>query len=1693
MPIAFVHNQRSVMALERPTEPFISRLPGEQLALRIGTNPLPEDVILGYGQSPPLRPEENIVWSEQLDLVEHYILPAKKATIAIANEQGEVVHAMPDENGYFQPAYPESVFPSDFIAVTNRFESNEWTIGHAYFYKWIVSYHYEKTSYPKDKWSLYQGQLIRLYDEERLPMDQSDYQILVCPQAANQNVLQLAIYLKQNTTKKTTLFLEYQHIGNAYTENELYVTKKQLPLFTDQHLPAIENNKRRVINATSAFSLKKQLPSDYSETDEWYTIDTHPQQNGYLIRVPQKTEQDPRLPTLFQYELICEYMKDGEKQELTFGPINDHLFDVHALLPDEKDDYVNDEKKLGIVTNRQRWTVKKMIDHLVWKEPIPNDAIYRIQDASGHQWILGAWNDDVRVGTSCPINGQGIATAKTTTTHAPWPVHEVDAIQYQSQPITHDCHIVAEYYPQTIYFSWEAEGVGEIAKKETYPFQWRLVQDLAVSESNVFENTSILKQWKMIPENKQPIWSYEKILNEITPRLKITKNVVQLNGVYHPGKDKMTSENYTFSADVYITDDTDDDVIGLLFRVQSDRQYYMFAWERDHLITKQEVIDRNDAYANGAGRVLISDQGISAVMHSKEIEGYDYEPNFSLYEKMGLGKKKKRIYKASKSKLKKYGTTGVPKTKYESDYSDTSYFDLTNYANNYNGSGWVPFRKYRITVEVAKNQFKIYVLDITDLRNVDPNDKGKVVCVGSDQAKAESRYQMGSFGVFSISQKEVYWSRLIFKPLSIVTVKTNYYSDEFLSMEQKRLYYEKNKFKSASDLIEPFIRQTLNGKTIEAKFPIAVDCNKSVTGKLIDDYPYAKFPSGITFPVSMILWNTADHQKNVQGSGVLALQPDGTYQMNLTPRELSVELPENVRNFKWTKATDVSGKGVNFTIYQNQIQASYNGPTRYDLQPLVSFSHEIEKRNGLQKIGMLVNEFGFSKTFELPATIPIHELAIRIERGNFDRENSDLRVNYRFLYESSLGQQFDVDQINRGENRLMLSRLLQNERPIIDQVELLQFSNTHPTLGSGMYIGHPLYMNKWKLDTTSDSLTLIENRRMFSGFASKTHLDQLFYDVTFSFSAIKDKTGGVDDDLICFLFKVQDPLNFYMLVIESDMQYAWTGVKNYYSGRFSANLGADNEIHIVNTPEQNWIPYTINATPYVSNQTLFEQEYRKKMGWGAKHKKIYRVINGILTLQSIEPIQNQHLGWKLQQRHTVRIQNSGASVKVFFDERLCFDLTTEFGSGSYGFGSISQAVTLHGIETKTYEQTLKKNVSLHVSAWTHFEEWKAVPVFAVRTENENRIQVNLPVMHDKDAKYHQWHLRIQKGMMERRLFLPPILNSNDIPMIYQVYPELQAYQPTANAPVSELVLHYHVVEFGRQPFFVEPILMHHNQLAKITGKKEITVYRGPISLYAYDANLPVEVTCMRGAKRFLLTVVDVDSIKGKIFVRERLQETDEVYVTYAQHQKEVDYKGFIRQNQWFGLNLNPVPGHQFQMATELYRQLVPHQEDDQSYQMSIRPSHELLAHEFELYMMPASIGVMFNGSYQHIKNTGLSQAVYHTTDRNCFDPKHLDYQPHFAHLGTVCVRHNSLMQHVILKDARKRGGGLHRMIESNEQTNQFWDVHGLDDRFYSPNGVVIVHVDPQYKEMYGKDEIERIVNQYKALGIHAIVEWISEV
>lgn len=421
---------------------------------------------------------------------------------------------------------------------------------------------------------------------------------------------------------------------------------------------------------------------------------------------------------------------------------------------------------------------------------------------------------------------------------------------------------------------------------------------------------------------------------------------------------------------------------------------------------------------------------------------------------------------------------------------------------------------------------------------------------------------------------------------------------------------------------------------------------------------------------------------------------------------------------------------------------------------------------------------------------------------------------------------------------------------------------------------------------------------------------------------------------------------------------------------------------------------------------------------------------------------------------------------------------------------------------------------IDVVAWTTFEELEAVPLFAIKVEEEKKIEIEKPRVETRNVEKDNWYLRVKKGKFVKRIILPyhDLGSPEKVPEIYVAYPQLYG-MVTQPDEIVEVDLEYNIPEYTDQEFHNRPYTLIDKEVPVLLNEYAIQTRYAPLVLASDTGISYLEVYSIRANQRRNLRVADVDATKGIIYLLDRVREQDDVFVRYAYREDWFTYRGFYKGQDFFHLDLNPTPGHFHTVAKNGFHKWIPINTDKETFEIDPKNNNnmELLVKQVHVYLRPSAIrqvvsqpSIMATGRI--IDGTSLTRTIFHTDEEWWFNPKDYKYDPTMLRLGKVTLQANSTMQdNMTILDTRTRGGGLDESLSKeiirqvNQESMYHWDIGYFDGEAYQENGVIVIRVPRHILKSesnpngFHESEVQAAVAQHKGYGLLPIVEYYDEV
>ena len=418
-----------------------------------------------------------------------------------------------------------------------------------------------------------------------------------------------------------------------------------------------------------------------------------------------------------------------------------------------------------------------------------------------------------------------------------------------------------------------------------------------------------------------------------------------------------------------------------------------------------------------------------------------------------------------------------------------------------------------------------------------------------------------------------------------------------------------------------------------------------------------------------------------------------------------------------------------------------------------------------------------------------------------------------------------------------------------------------------------------------------------------------------------------------------------------------------------------------------------------------------------------------------------------------------------------------------------------------------RSIKVDVIAWTTFEELEAVPLFAIKIEEQRKIEIEKPKVQQQEIESEGWYLRVKSGSFLKRMILPfhEVASQEKPPEIYVAYPQLLGMVKTPEE-VVEVDLEYSLPEYSNQEFQHKPYVLIDKEKPIVLNEYAIQTSHSPIVLKSETNMSYLEAYSIRANQRRDLRISDVDAAKGIIYLHDRIREQDEVYIRYAYHENWYTYRGFQKNSTFMHLDLNPTPGHTHTIGTFLLHQWIPIVNSGEMFFPKEVPNTELLVKQIHVYLQPTVIRYVDHlNPAKHgkpISGTLRGRVLCHTDEEHWFNPKDYKYNPTLLRLGKVTLQANSnIKDNMTILDTRTRGGGLDDSLtkeiiqQVNKESLHHWDIGYFDGEAYQENGVIVVRVprsvlkSDENPNGYHESEVQAAIAKHKGYGILPIIEY----
>lgn len=625
----------------------------ESNRLKIGKEIPLGGVNIAYAHTAPLTVDESISLIDTSYITDNIVPSEQLETIAIANEQGELEYVNYIDRMNIESKDPNNVFPSEDVAITNKFFENTIQSNTALYFCTEINYHYDnKMAKANDDGEYeiedYVGKQILVTDEfnNELSSDEK-YSIKVKAHKDNPNIYTVFVYMNKKTDSSLTYKIQYNHVEKVVLNENVISVSKKIELYTDatnlrvtqvetvnpttglveivDRVDAfMETGKIRILNANGVFEqvdeLGLMLEEVHDNPKNVYSIQEHENGKGYKIRVPSKTEYDSRPTKEFGYVINAKYkdLDTGALMLKSSGLINDTFMNPDSLIPEEYGDYTATDKTVGILNGNSVMSARDIINSsLPYGVPsIPDSATFEVvgtKSDTNYYEINRPNNDELIVG----LSDEKYAKAKLKNMQIrKWPIAESSTTALQETLIESSFSIIPERQKVRWPFEFKIDGTGIIEKKPSAILKWHICADVAF---NKYEKPKVLdmhkyNKWAGIGKRLDGTSARDDIVYEYNQsngrvclqlqnytshdmigiyqtsehydqsvdisRVAAMNPYSQIESEVKTNINPMNQVDYEFSTKVRM-EHKDDDVIGVMFRVQGSKEFYLFAWERE--------------------------------------------------------------------------------------------------------------------------------------------------------------------------------------------------------------------------------------------------------------------------------------------------------------------------------------------------------------------------------------------------------------------------------------------------------------------------------------------------------------------------------------------------------------------------------------------------------------------------------------------------------------------------------------------------------------------------------------------------------------------------------------------------------------------------------------------------------------------------------------------------------------------------------------------------------------------------------------------------------------------------------------------------------------------------------------------------------------------------------------------------------
>lgn len=1322
-------------------KPMTDRLNGRP-TLRTGERRPQRAAGIDYIHTPSLDPSTHVEVKE-LHL-EHGTGIEEKEFLVAGDESGDLytIDNTPEEEP-IRASGVGYVFPTKHAAITDEFIDDADALENALYYVMDIRYHFEHTKGEPKQVKRYRGNEIVLLDETGQP-SKMPHAIFVMAMEENPQLYWVRIYSRRMNTEQEEVKVRYNHVEQLVPTAALRATVKEVELYQGaDNLEMLEGAKERFLRAKTVFENTDQATLDRSLEEDrllWTRTDV----GGYRFRTKQKTEWEKRVGATFSYKIGASWRDAGDAsmRQVETGWLSDEAY-LHPIRHELRD-YVGKRKVLQLPIQGGLSKYKEIVNAMVpvTLPVVPEQATYYIKDRSGHvQYLRPIAGESDDAGTTTTLDGD-YALAERVDTEPIWDALKKPNVRLKSLPIPQQIRIIGERQLTDIPFTFSLDGVGEIINKTFHETRWRIFargvmyfQDLSdvikIGQRDLWTSTGRNPQKsKLLSMGSDPYTQAQldqKLLDNLTfdgdwtmsgNGYKVNVNRADLGGYFR--KNYLGETDYEFSCIVDTTGITgDDDVIGIMFRVNSKEEFYCFAWEKDIRGYVTKTINKTETRRE-SGRVMMDEWGTSFYnfdthdsgkydtaakkrpRNSATFRGHHETADESYFEhQIGMGMPRpasgsekrdyrythttpygdwhKRFFRAKpNTKHRNLGqmvmdAQGTRLDIYSHDKSNCTFTDITDtkhpiWNNAVSKKGWMPGKRYRVTVRCKGNRFELFITE-----NLTSGGAGQLVLAGYDPA---STYKKGSFGFFTISQQGVAFSDPSYTKFIDADVSHGWETVVFENKDEKKVTTDE-----VTDLLGKKTRELMKSnpdykatqKVVLEEIVVEVEDNMA-TPRIDEDgagYLWLKSKSELAGGTEVIKFDTKELGLTIEGGGEINFTDEGSMHPTITPNRIPEGLiPSEVQKFTWNAPIVQAPKHpVSVSLQGDRIMATTTLPPITTTGRSVTLPlSEIHKKDGLLEIGNVYDKGGILE--QMGETTPGDQLLLRIERLNGEQVNHRFQVNKGVV-------RYPVDQMigEVGVNRVR-TKALYDQYTTIDfdiayeaVVEEKLETNMLDYFGEGklgrQVIAEDDSLPTWKIQ--DGKLTETSTYGGLNAVFNET-LDKGDYSVDLSFTPF-----GNDDDVIVSLFRVQDKNNFYIWMIEADVRH--TAMKN---------------IRLQDQQPESLFDFKTIALKDSGSYN----EFSSNKGWKQYHSRVYQVKNGKKKLVISKSV-TSNKGWFKGRNQVMRIDSIGKKTTLSFKMdsaaatyQKVYDITTEWTTGTFGVGTFSQSVSFDELRLrKAHEVT----------------------------------------------------------------------------------------------------------------------------------------------------------------------------------------------------------------------------------------------------------------------------------------------------------------------------------------------------------------------------------------------------------------------